>query len=249
MSTFPSATTLKRRTIEKVTEVADRLQLEVEKGEAAVWTTAQSFWAFIRAGNMVDLAVGLVMGAAFSAMVNSFLQDLITPILGLGGEHNMANLFLVMRCPDDSKIGKCKTGSAHGYTTIEQATTDGAVTWNYGRFIEYVLNFFIIGIAMFFFVKLYSNSILKPKNDAHKMKECEECCKEVPLKARKCHWCLSIFPVAGGETIVIIEEEFEAKLDVAKRAEKEEGGNENFKIGTVDGEAYTKYFTGAEKDD
>ncbi|KAJ3073436.1 hypothetical protein HDU99_001963, partial [Rhizoclosmatium hyalinum] len=141
-----------------------------------------------------DLAIGVVMGAAFTAIVTSFVNDLITPIIGLIGQKNLENLFLVMHCGGNSTI--CRTGSDHPYATVKEAAADRAATWNYGNFIQAVINFFLIALCMFFLVQLYSNTFLKmtKKPAAPKTKDCEECCEPCPIKAKKCRCCLAPFP-------------------------------------------------------
>ncbi|KAJ3066001.1 hypothetical protein HDU98_010668 [Podochytrium sp. JEL0797] len=139
----------------------------------------EAFMTFINRGNVVDLAVGIVVGGAFTAIVKSFVSDLISPIIGLATQKNLANLFLVIHCPKGKNAtlainSLCKTGTEHPYTTVLQANKAGATTWNYGAFCEAVINFFLVALAMFFVVQLYSNSFLKPKPVAVTTKPCSE---------------------------------------------------------------------------
>ncbi|KAJ3012908.1 UNVERIFIED_CONTAM: hypothetical protein HDU68_000967 [Siphonaria sp. JEL0065] len=154
------------------------------KGLKATMGVGEAFVAFLNRGNVVDLAVGIVVGAAFTAIVTSFVNDLITPVIGLATQKNLGNLFL--------------TGPDHPYSTVLQATTDGSATWNYGNFIQAVINFILVAGAMFLVVQAYSNSFLKKKKapEAPKTKTCGQCADEVPIKALKCKWCLSEFPPA-----------------------------------------------------
>lgn len=109
----------------------------------------QEFQAFIMKGPVVDLAVGVIIGAAFSAVVGSLVKDLFTPVLGLllGGV-DFSNLFITL-----------KGTSA---PTLEAAKAAGAVTLNIGLFLNAVINFLIIGFAIFWMVKML-NTLMRKK--------------------------------------------------------------------------------------
>lgn len=103
----------------------------------------KEFSKFIARGNVVDLAVGIIVGAAFTSIVNSFVKDVVNPVIGLAGHANFDNLFLVLRA-----------GKHPGpYETPALAQTDGAVTLNYGSFLTNVINFLIVAFVMFMVVK------------------------------------------------------------------------------------------------
>ena len=106
------------------------------------------FIAFIMKGNVVDLAVGVIIGAAFSGVVGSLVKDLFTPVIGLllGGV-DFSNLFITLK--GDAK------------PTLEAAKAAGAVTLNVGLFLNAVINFLIIGFAVFWMVKALSTLIRK----------------------------------------------------------------------------------------
>ena len=109
----------------------------------------QEFKAFIMKGNVLDLAVGIVIGAAFGKIIDSLVKDIIMPPIGLllGGV-DFSNLFAVI-----------KAGATPGpYATVEIAARAGAVTWNYGVFINSVTSFLIIALAIFMVVKAYNKS-------------------------------------------------------------------------------------------
>lgn len=114
-----------------------------KKSVMAVTSVLDDFKEFINKGNVVDLAVGLVMGAAFTAIVSSFVKDLITPIISLASPANtLENQFVILRCPTNNvtkaKIS-CDTSS---YSTVAIATSAGAVTFNYGSFIQVIISLF-----------------------------------------------------------------------------------------------------------
>ena len=109
----------------------------------------QEFKAFIMKGNVLDLAVGIAIGAAFGKIIDSLVKDIIMPPIGLllGGV-DFSNLFAVI-----------KAGATPGpYATVEIAAKAGAVTWNYGVFINSVTSFLIIALAIFMVVKAYNKS-------------------------------------------------------------------------------------------
>jgi large conductance mechanosensitive channel len=101
------------------------------------------FKAFIMRGNVVDLAVGVVIGAAFTGIVGSLVKDMITPVIGLlTGGVDFSNLFITMKGPVEP--------------TLDAAAKAGAVTLNYGVFLNAVINFLIIAFAIFWMVRLIS---------------------------------------------------------------------------------------------
>jgi large conductance mechanosensitive channel len=104
----------------------------------------KEFREFIARGNVIDLAVGIIIGAAFTAIVNSLVADLITPIISLiTGGINFDNTFLVLRAPEG--VG--------AFTTLAAAQEAGALTLNIGKFITAVVNFLIIAFVVFLLVK------------------------------------------------------------------------------------------------
>lgn len=109
----------------------------------------KEFKAFALKGNVLDLAIGVVIGAAFGKIVESLVKDIIMPPLGLlMGGRDFNNLFAVL-----------KEGTTAGpYATVEIAGKAGAVTWNYGMFFNTILTFLIVAFAIFMLVKAYSTA-------------------------------------------------------------------------------------------
>lgn len=146
----------------------------------------KDFQAFVMRGNVVDMAVGIVIGAAFGAIVKSLVDDVIMPPVGLAlGNVDFSNLFVVLK--DGAK-------SAAPYATIAQAHAAGAVTLNYGQFINTVITFIIIAIAMFIVIKVMmgtQNRLLKPAAAAPTTKECPQCYSTINIKAKRCPNCTS----------------------------------------------------------
>jgi large conductance mechanosensitive channel len=118
----------------------------------------REFREFIAKGNVIDLAVGIVIGAAFTAIVNSFVNDLLNPIIGVFGGANFDHYFLYLRRPPDSGL----------YMTPDDAQKAGAVTLNYGKFFTASLNFLIVGFVMFLVVKA-ANKLRRKQEEAPKV--------------------------------------------------------------------------------
>lgn len=139
------------------------------------------FKNFIDKGSVIDLAVGLVIGNAFSEVVTSMVSDLLTPIFGLVINSKLSETFLVIR-----------KGPHYPYNTREEAKTDKAITWNYGNFIQLTMNFVMISASLFLVIKMYHE--MKRKNKDKKienqiMKECPFCFTGIDGRAIKCPSC------------------------------------------------------------
>jgi large conductance mechanosensitive channel len=136
------------------------------------------FKAFIMRGNVVDLAVGIVIGAAFTTVVNSFVNDLLMPPIGLAlGKVDFANLFISL------------TGQP--YPSVAAAKAAGAPTFNYGMFINNVINFLIVGFVVFLLVKQVNRLQGPPPAAAPTTKACPQCAMDIPRAARRCPHCTS----------------------------------------------------------
>ncbi|MGQ9808819.1 MAG: large conductance mechanosensitive channel protein MscL [Armatimonadota bacterium] len=140
----------------------------------------KEFRDFIARGNVVDLAVGIVIGAAFGKIVNSFVEDVLMPPIGLLlGKVDFANLFIDL--------------SGKGYESLAAARAAGAPTLNYGLFLNSIISFLIIAWAVFLVVKA-TNKIRGAAAQETTQKECPFCCSSIPLAARRCPHCTSELP-------------------------------------------------------
>ncbi len=144
----------------------------------------KEFKEFAVKGNMVDMAVGIIIGAAFGAIIGSLVSDVLMPPLGLLlGNVDFSNLFTVL------KEGK----TAGPYATVAAAKEAGAVTLNYGLFVNTVVNFLIIAFAIFFVVRGINR--LKKKEEVPPAvpttKDCPHCLSTIPIKATRCSHCTS----------------------------------------------------------
>jgi large conductance mechanosensitive channel len=139
----------------------------------------KEFKAFVMRGNVLDLAVAVVLGAAFGTIVTSLVNDILMPPLGLLlGRVNFADLFLAL---DDGS-----------YPTLAAAKAAGAPTINYGVFINTIVNFVIIAFAIFLVVKQVDRFLPQPAPEpAPATKECPYCASTIPLKASRCPQCTS----------------------------------------------------------
>jgi large conductance mechanosensitive channel len=144
----------------------------------------EEFKKFIMRGSVVDLAIGIIIGAAFGAIVNSLVNDIIMPPIGLLlGNVNFTSLMIVL------KEGK----TPPPYSTPDLAKAAGAVTINYGVFINAIITFLIVALVVFFLVKAL-NRLYVPKKEeapAPTTKECTFCHTDIPLKATRCPNCTS----------------------------------------------------------
>ena len=144
----------------------------------------KEFKEFAARGNVVDMAVGIIIGAAFGAIVKSLVDDVIMPPIGLIlGKVDFSNLFLVL-----------KDGTSAGpYPTLAAAKKAGAVTVNYGLFVNSVISFLIVAFAVFLLVRAINRLRRGQEQPAATpaTKECPYCCSSVPLKASRCPYCIS----------------------------------------------------------
>ena len=141
----------------------------------------KEFKEFIARGNVFDLAVGIVIGAAFTAVIGSFVKDLLMPIIGfIFGGADFSNYFIVLKAPAGAT-----------YATLAAAQEAGANTINWGLFMNGVINFLIVALVLFFLIKGVNNLSKKPVPPPPDKKECPFCLSKVPLKATRCPECTS----------------------------------------------------------
>ena len=144
----------------------------------------KEFKEFAMRGNVVDMAVGIVIGAAFGTIIKSLVADVIMPPIGLLlGNVDFSNLFIVL-----------KQGAVAGpFATLADANAAGAVTLNYGMFINTIISFLIVAFAIFMLIRNMNK--MKRKEEAPPAepttKECPYCLSTVPIKAVRCSNCTS----------------------------------------------------------
>lgn len=148
---------------------------------------ANEFKKFAMRGNVIDMAVGIIIGAAFGKIVDSLVKDVIMPPIGLLlGRVDFSNLFVVL-----------KDGATPApYPSLTAAQNAGAVTLNLGLFANAIISFVIVAFAVFILIKALNE--LQAKMDSKEAKEtvkttkiCPYCCSEISLKASRCPQCTS----------------------------------------------------------
>ena len=139
----------------------------------------KEFKAFAMRGNVLDLAVAVVIGAAFGTIVTSFVNDILMPPLGLAlGRVNFADLFVAL--------------NRQSYPNLAAAKAAGAPTINYGIFINTILNFLIIAFAVFLLIQQVNRFTAKPTPPpSPTTRECPFCLLTIPLNATRCAHCTS----------------------------------------------------------
>jgi large conductance mechanosensitive channel len=143
----------------------------------------KDFKAFILRGNVMDLAVGVIIGAAFGAIVNSAVKDLLMPPIGLAtGGIDFTNKFIVLK--DGAK-------AAAPYASLVDAQAAGAITWNYGVFISQLVSFLIVATCVFLMVRAMMRFQGPPPVVAATTKDCPFCATSIPLGAKRCPNCTS----------------------------------------------------------
>ncbi len=149
----------------------------------------KDFKAFALKGNVVDMAVGVVVGGAFSKIVTSLVNDLLMPALSLiTGGVNVSSQFLLLGKPEEGVI----------ISTIEEAKAAGIATFNYGNFFQTVIDFVLIALCIFTCIRLISKLHKKEEAPAHAPapapRLCPFCCQPVDDKATRCPHCTSELP-------------------------------------------------------
>lgn len=138
----------------------------------------KEFKEFAIKGNMVDLAVGVVIGGAFGKIITSLVNDIIMPLTGLlMGRVDFSNLFFTL-------------GSGN-FATIQEAKKAGVPTVNYGMFINNIIDFLIVAFSIFIVVRQINKFSKKKEDKSLDKKKCQYCCTEINVKATRCPNCTS----------------------------------------------------------
>ena len=136
----------------------------------------KEFREFALKGSVLDLAIGVIIGAAFGKVVTSFVDDILMPPLALlTGGRDFSSQFLTL--------------SGGHFDTLAKAKAAGAVTLNYGLFINTVIDFLIVAFAIFLVVQRINAMRRQPEAATPTMRDCPECLSPVPIAARRCKFC------------------------------------------------------------
>jgi large conductance mechanosensitive channel len=142
----------------------------------------KEFKEFAMKGNMLDMAVGIIIGAAFGGVVTSLVKDVIMPPIGLLlGKVDFSNLFVQLHAGPGGMW----------FNSLADAQKAGVATLNYGLFINTIINFLIVAFAVFLLVKQINRLKRAPAPAAPNTKDCPQCLSKVPLAAKKCAFCTS----------------------------------------------------------
>ena len=134
----------------------------------------KEFKEFAMRGNVLDMAVGIIIGAAFGKIVTSFVEDVLMPPLGkLVGPVNFASRFISL--------------SSEHYDTLSAAKSANVATLNYGIFLNNIINFLIVAFAIFLLVRMVNRWTSKPAAPA--TKDCPQCAMSIPIQAKRCGHC------------------------------------------------------------
>ncbi len=142
------------------------------------------FKQFVMRGNVIDMAVGIIIGGAFTKIVNSMVADVLMPPLGLLlGKVDFSNWFIVIKAGKDG---------ARNFATMAAAQDAGATTLNLGLFLNAVISFIIVAFCIFILIKAI-NKLNKPAPApaAPATKKCPFCCSDIALEATRCPHCTS----------------------------------------------------------
>jgi large conductance mechanosensitive channel len=154
----------------------------------------EEYKKFAIQGNVIDMAIGIIIGAAFGTVVQSLVKNVLTPPLGLlTGGTDFTNLFVVLQ-----------EGTPEApYATLQAARDAGAVTINVGTFINAIISFLIVSFAVFLLVR-YINQLREPDEGPAPpptVKKCPHCVSDIPVQATRCPHCTSELPEEpAGET-------------------------------------------------
>jgi large conductance mechanosensitive channel len=140
-------------------------------------SVAKEFKEFALKGNVIDLAIGVIIGAAFGKIVTSAVDDVFMPVLGVVvGKHDFSDYFVTL--------------SGGHYDTLAQAKVAGAATLNYGLFINSLIAFLIVALAIFLLIRQVNRMTRKPAEAVTpNMKDCPQCLSPIPREAHRCKFC------------------------------------------------------------
>lgn len=177
---------IQKKEQKRLEKEALRLKKLNEKGMKKAKGFLKDFKEFATKGNIMDMAIGVIIASSFTKIVNSLVNDIITPTLTLlTGKIDYTNMFVAL--------------DGNTYATIEEAKALGISTINYGTFITNIINFLMVALSLFIFLKvLFKMKNLKKKEEVIEeikeptTKKCPYCLSEIDIKATRCAHCTSM---------------------------------------------------------
>ena len=167
-------------------EKIDKKAKKLKKLEEKALKKSKGFWSefksFATKGNVIDMAVGVIIASSFTAIVNSLVKDIITPLISLlTGKIDFTNLFIAL--------------DGNTYTTLTEAEEKGGSVLKYGNFITAIINFILIALCIFVFLKIFFGIVNRKKKQVEQVKTtkiCPYCKSEINIQATRCPHCTSV---------------------------------------------------------
>lgn len=198
-------------TAKNIGSAVDKNVGKISKGASAASSKVpflKEFLAFISKGNVIDLAVAVIIGTAFTAIVTSLNTDMISPFIALAiGQGALSQVYELLRAPKNwannatlRERYQDSNGNFKKPATLDECKAIGCVTLNYGNFLQTIINFLIIALVVFGIVKIIG--IVYRKETVATTQPCEFCAEDIKLTAKKCPHCLEPVPqvkVSNGE--------------------------------------------------
>lgn len=169
-------------------EIKENLKKKGEETKKKTEKTINEYKEFALKGNVLDMAIGVVIGTAFTSIVNTIVSSIITPLLGMLTNHvDLSSLFITLHGPKMS--------------TLAEAKAAGALVLSYGELLNAILYFFIVSFTLFIVVKFIKSGKKKEeKVKEETTKNCPYCLSTIPIKATRCAHCTSLLEETKKET-------------------------------------------------
>ncbi|KAJ3022604.1 hypothetical protein HKX48_005790 [Thoreauomyces humboldtii] len=200
---------------EERTQLLPRAAASARDASRNIW---EDFQEFINQGKVLDLAVAVILGAAFTSIVSSLVEDVLAPVLGLLiSSHPLEEAFWVIRRAKEDSDGCLKHPDwCANPKTIDQAKEVSTVTLNYGRFISSVLGFLLVAATLFLVIQAYTSVLHKRSKFLRWTRKCPFCLTEIYETATKCKACCSsVRPLHRGVEVTAAETQGPPPQDVS----------------------------------
>ncbi|KAI9334164.1 large-conductance mechanosensitive channel [Obelidium mucronatum] len=180
----------KHRTVAR--RAGESVKSSVKRTTKSIKHISKEFGLFMGDGRILQYAIGMVIGTAFTTVINSLVSDLLSPFIGLAIGTQFENFYVVLKKPSDEICNKNAT--LCNFHTPADARAVGAVTWNLGSFFQTMLNFLIIAFSLFSNLAEYFGK--DPNQSFHDLKECSYCLSHIPARASRCAHCTAAVEIS-----------------------------------------------------